>query len=319
MFCLRVPEKVYFKKGSMPIALDELGTVMNKKKALIITDSFLYKNGYIKAVEKKLNEMGIQHTVFFDIPSEPTLDAIKQGVREIKLFEPDVIIAFGGGSVIDSGKLMRLLYENPERDIFDFSARFFDEQVQKLKTYFVAVPTTSGTGSEVTAFAVVSDDSGKKHKIADYRLLPDMAIVDADNMMNQPKELTGKVGMTALAHAVLAYSSERAAEYTDGLALNAIKDIFEYLPSAYGNGANDPTAREKLAAASTMAGIAYGNVSYIDADEKNITDVIKADKNGFERYCECAKFIGVGGKDSEEVFAGFIAKIEELERKCGIK
>lgn len=328
MLWFRAPEKIYFKKGSMPVALDELGTVLNKKKAFIITDSFLYRNGNIKPVEEKLDASNIQHITFFN--ARPTLSSVKEGANQIRLFGPDVIIAIGGGSVIDAAKAIWVLYEHPEADFADLANRFSDirkreEQFPKMgeKAYFAAIPTSSGTGSEVTPYTVVTDEDEQiKYTIADYELLPDMAVVDADYSMNQPKELTGETGIIALAHAVLAYASQQATEYTDGFALNAAKDIFEYLPSAYENGADDPTAREKMANASTMAGIAFANTVYEEVNALDIVNLIKAnaesDEKALERYVECAEFIGITGSDKTDTFNQFISAVEKLQNQCGI-
>ena len=360
MLWFRTPQKVYFKKGCMPLALDELG-MMGKKKAFIVTDSFLYKNGYVKPIESKLDELGIQHTCFYDVQPDPTLASAKEGAAAMKLFEPDVIIALGGGSAMDAGKIMWVLYEHPETDFMDMAMRFMDIRKRicpfpKMgeKAYFVAVPTSSGTGSEVTPFAVITDETTHiKYPLADYELLPNMAIVDADNMMNQPKGLTSASGIDALTHALEAYASIMATEYTDGLALQAMKSIFAYLPSAYENGANDPIAREKMATASTMAGMAFANaflgvchsmahklgayhhIAHGVANALLITYVMRynADpvppKMGtfsqypyphtLERYCECARFLGFVGKDDNETFEIFLQKIEELKERCGIK
>ena len=267
MLWFRAPEKVYFKKGCMPVALDELGTVMGKKKCFIVTDSFLYKNGYVKPIEEKLDQMGIQHTCFYEVAPDPNLSSATAGAKAMTAFEPDCIIALGGGSAMDAGKIMWVMYEHPEVDFLDMAMRFMDIRKRVYtfpkmgeKAYFVAIPTSSGTGSEVTPFAVITDDrTGTKYPLADYELLPKMAIIDADNMMTQPKGLTSASGVDALTHALEAYASIMATDYTDGLALKAMKSIFEYLPSAYENGANDPIAREKMADASCMAGMAFAN------------------------------------------------------------
>ncbi len=361
MLWFRAPQKVYFKKGCMPVALEEMGAVMNKKKAFIVTDSFLYKNGYVKPIEEKLDSMGIQHTCFYDVQPDPTLASAKEGAAAMRLFEPDVIIALGGGSAMDAGKIMWVLYEHPEADFMDMAMRFMDIRKRVYtfprmgeKAYFVAIPTSSGTGSEVTPFAVITDEQTHiKYPLADYELLPNMAIIDADNMMNQPKGLTSASGIDALTHALEAYASIMATEYTDGLALQAMKLIFEYLPSAYQNGAADPVAREKMATASTMAGMAFANaflgvchsmahklgafhhIPHGVANALLITDVMRfnADpvppKMGtfsqyqyphtLERYCECARFCGICGKDDQETLELFIAKIEELKEIIGIK
>ena len=267
MLWFRAPEKVYFKKGCLPVALDELGTVMGKKKAFIVTDQFLYKNGYTKCVTDKLDSLGIMHTTFYNVAPDPTLACAKEGTAAMRLFEPDVIIAIGGGSAMDAAKIMWVMYEHPEADFLDMAMRFMDIRKRiytfpKMgeKAYFVAISTSSGTGSEVTPFAVITDETtGQKYPLADYELLPKMAIIDADMHMNQPKGLTAATGIDALTHALEAYASIMATEYTDGLALQAMKNIFEYLPAAYELGAHDAVAREKMATASTMAGMAFAN------------------------------------------------------------
>ena len=361
MLWFRAPEKVYFKKGCLPVALSELKDVMGKKKAFIVTDTFLYKNGYLKPIQDKLDEMGIQYTCFYDVKPDPTLASAKEGAAAMKLFEPDVIIAVGGGSAMDAAKIMWVLYEHPEADFFDMAMRFMDIRKRiytfpKMgeKAYFVAVPTSSGTGSEVTPFAVITDEeSGQKYPLADYELLPKMAIIDADMMMNQPKGLTSASGIDALTHALEAYASIMATEYTDGLALKAMKNIFEYLPAAYEKGAEDPIAREKMANASTMAGMAFANaflgvchsmahklgafhhLPHGIANALLITDVMRfnaaeapakmgtfsqyAYPHTLARYVECANFLGIQGKNDNEKFENFIAAIEELKVKVGIK
>ena len=361
MLWFRAPEKVYFKKGCLPVALSELKDVMGKKKAFIVTDTFLYKNGYLKPIQDKLDEMGIQYTCFYDVKPDPTLASAKEGAAAMRLFEPDVIIAVGGGSAMDAAKIMWVLYEHPEADFFDMAMRFMDIRKRVYtfpkmgeKAYFVAVPTSSGTGSEVTPFAVITDEeSGQKYPLADYELLPNMAIVDADLMMNQPKGLTSASGIDALTHALEAYASILATEYTDGLALKAMKNIFEYLPAAYEKGAEDPIAREKMANASTMAGMAFANaflgichsmahklgafhhLPHGVANALLITEVMRfnsveaptkmgtfsqyAYPHTLERYVECANFLGIQGKNDNEKFENLIAAIEELKVKVGIK
>ena len=361
MLWFRAPQKVYFKKGCMPVALDELGTVMGKKKAFIVTDQFLYKNGYAKGIEEKLDEMGIQHQCFFDVAPDPTLECALEGVKQIRAFEPDTIIALGGGSAMDAGKIMWVLYEHPEADFFDMAMRFMDIRKRVYtfpkmgeKATFVAIPTSSGTGSEVTPFAVITDEkTGIKYPLADYELLPNMAIIDADNMMNQPKGLTSASGIDALTHALEAYASIMATDYTDGLALKAMKSIFNFLPRAYENGANDPEAREKMADASTLAGMAFANaflgvchsmahklgayhhLPHGVANALLITLVMKFNacpvptKMGtfsqykyphtLERYAECGRFCGFTGNSDEEVFENFLKGIDELKAKVGIK
>ena len=361
MLWFRAPEKVYFKKGCLPVALDELGTVMGKKKAFIVTDQFLYKNGYTKCVTDKLDSLGIMHTTFYNVAPDPTLACAKEGTAAMRLFEPDVIIAIGGGSAMDAAKIMWVMYEHPEADFLDMAMRFMDIRKRiytfpKMgeKAYFVAISTSSGTGSEVTPFAVITDETtGQKYPLADYELLPKMAIIDADMHMNQPKGLTAASGIDALTHALEAYASIMATEYTDGLALQAMKNIFEYLPAAYELGAHDAVAREKMATASTMAGMAFANaflgvchslahklgayhhLPHGIANALLITDVMRFNaaevptKMGtfsqyqyphtLERYCECAHSLGIVGKNDEDTLNKFIDAIEALKERVGIK
>ena len=361
MLWFRAPEKVYFKKGCLPTALLELKDEMNKKKVFIVTDSFLYKNGYTKVVTDQLDEMGIQHTTFYEVAPDPTLACAMEGVKAMRAFEPDTIIAIGGGSAMDAAKIMWVMYEHKEADFMDMAMRFMDirKRVYKFpkmgeKAYFIAVPTSSGTGSEVTPFAVITDEkTGVKYPLADYELLPKMAVIDVDMMMNQPKGLTSSSGIDALTHALEAYASIMATDYTDGLALKAMKNIFAYLPSAYENGANDPIAREKMADASTMAGMAFANaflgvchsmahklgafhhLPHGIANALLITDVMRFNavaaptKMGTfsqyqyphcqDRYVECANFLGIQGKNDDEKFENFITAIEKLKAEVGIK
>ncbi len=361
MLWFRAPQKVYLKKGCMPVALDELGKVMGKKRCFIVTDSFLYKNGYVKPIEDKLDEMGIQHTCFYEVAPDPNLSCAEAGAHAMRAFEPDCIIALGGGSAMDAGKIMWVMYEHPEVNFLDLAMRFMDIRKRVYtfpkmgeKAYFVAIPTSSGTGSEVTPFAVITDDrDGTKYPLADYELLPNMAIIDADNMMTQPKGLTSASGIDALTHALEAYASIMATDYTDGLALKAMKSIFEYLPSAYENGANDHTLSEKMADASCMAGMAFANaflgvchsmahklgayhhlphgvanalmISYVlrfNAEEVPVkmgTFSQYQYPHTLARYAECAHFCGVCGKDDKETLELFIKKIEDLKERVGIK
>ena len=361
MLWFRAPQKVYFKKGCMPVALDELGTVMGKKKCFIVTDTFLYKNGYVAPIEEKLDQLGIQHTCFYDVAPDPNLSSALKGAQAMRLFEPDCIIALGGGSAMDAGKIMWVMYEHPEVDFLDMAMRFMDIRKRVYtfpkmgeKAYFVAIPTSSGTGSEVTPFAVITDDrTGTKYPLADYELLPNMAIVDADNMMNQPRGLTSASGIDVLTHGLEAYASMMATDYTDGLALKSMKNVFEYLPRAYEYGAADPEARQKMADASCMAGMAFANaflgvchsmahklgayhhLPHGVANALMICHVLRYNaaevpaKMGtfpqydhphtLARYAECAHFCGVCGKDDEETLDLFIDKIEELKAKVGIK
>ena len=361
MLWFRAPQKVYFKKGCMPVALDELGTVMGKKKCFIVTDTFLYKNGYVAPIEEKLDQLGIQHTCFYDVAPDPNLSSALKGAQAMRLFEPDCIIALGGGSAMDAGKIMWVMYEHPEVDFLDMAMRFMDIRKRVYtfpkmgeKAYFVAIPTSSGTGSEVTPFAVITDDrTGTKYPLADYELLPNMAIVDADNMMNQPRGLTSASGVDVLTHGLEAYASMMATDYTDGLALKSMKNVFDYLPRAYEYGAADPEARQKMADASCMAGMAFANaflgvchsmahklgayhhLPHGVANALMICHVLRynaaevPEKMGtfpqydhphtLARYAECARFCGVCGKDDEETLDLFIDKIEELKAKVGIK
>ena len=361
MLWFRTPQKVYFKKGCLPVALDELKNVMNKKKAFIVTDQFLYQNNYTKCITDKLDEMGIKHATFFDVEPDPTLASAKEGAKAMTAFEPDCIIAVGGGSAMDAAKIMWVLYEHPEADFMDMAMRFIDIRKRiyafpKMgeKATFIAVPTSSGTGSEVTPFAVITDEkTGTKYPLADYELLPNIAIIDTDLMMNQPKGLTSASGIDAMTHALEAYASVMATEYTDGLALKALKNIFRYLPDAYENGANDPIAREKMANASTMAGMAFANaflgvchsmahklgafhhLPHGIANALLINEVMKFNiaaaprkmgtfsqyqyPQALERYVECANFIGVSGKNDMDTFNKFLDKIDELKENVGIK
>ena len=361
MLWFRAPEKVYLKKGCLPVALDELKTVMNKKRAFIVTDSFLYSNGYTKPITDKLDEMGIVHTCFFDVAPDPTLACAKAGAELMRAFKPDVIIALGGGSAMDAGKIMWVLYEHPEADFQDMAMRFCDIRKRVYtfpkmgeKAYFIAVPTSAGTGSEVTPFAVITDEqTGVKYPLADYALMPNMAIVDADFHMTAPKGLTAASGIDAVTHALEAYASMMATDYTDGLALKALKVIFEYLPRAYDNGQNDPIAREKMANAATMAGMAFANaflgvchsmahklgafhhLPHGVANALMIDEVIRFNaaevptKMGtfpqyghphtLARYAEVADYLGLGGGTDEEKLEKLIAAIDALKAQVGIK
>ncbi|MEE3449444.1 MAG: bifunctional acetaldehyde-CoA/alcohol dehydrogenase [Acutalibacteraceae bacterium] len=361
MLWFRAPQKVYFKRGCLPVALEELKSVMGKKKAFIVTDSFLYNNGYTKPITDKLDELGITHTTFFNVAPDPTLACAKEGAEQMKAFQPDTIIAIGGGSAMDAGKIMWVLYEHPEADFMDMAMRFIDIRKRiytfpKMgeKAYFIAVPTSAGTGSEVTPFAVITDEStGVKYPLADYELLPNMAIIDTDMHMTAPKGLTSASGIDAVTHALEAYASVMATEYTDGLALKALKMIFEYLPRAYDNGPNDPVAREKMANAATMAGMAFANaflgvchsmahklgafhhLPHGVANALLISEVMRFNaaevptKMGtfsqydhphtLARYAEVADYLKLGGNTDEEKLENLIAAVEELKDKIGIK
>lgn len=361
MLWFRTPEKIYMKRGCLPVALDELGTVMNKKRAFIVTDGFLYENGYTKSIIDKLDKMGIQHAVFFDVEPDPTLECAENGAKQMTSFRPDVIIAVGGGSAMDAAKIMWVLYEHPEADFMDMAMRFMDIRkrvytFQKMgeKAYFVAIPTSAGTGSEVTPFAVITDGkTGLKYPLADYALMPNMAIIDVDFHMTAPKSLTSASGIDAVTHAVEAYASMMATDFTDGLALRALKIIFEYMPQAYEDGENNPVAREKMANAATMAGMAFANaflgvchsmahklgsfhhLPHGIANALLIEDVIRFNASpvparmgtfsqyGYpytlERYAEIADTLGLGGNSDSEKLENLISAIRELRHKIGIK
>lgn len=361
MLWFRVPEKVYIKKGCLPVALDELKTVMGKRRAFLVTDSFLYKNGFAKPITDKLDEMGIAHACFFNVEPDPTLACAKEGAQQMRAFEPDVIIALGGGSAMDAAKIMWVMYEHPEADFMDMAMRFVDIRKRVYtfpkmgeKAYFVAIPTSAGTGSEVTPFAVITDEqSGVKYPLADYELMPNMAIVDADLHMSAPKGLTAASGIDAVTHDLEAYAAMLATDYTDGLALRSLKTIFEYLPRAYDNGQNDPEAREKMANAATMAGMAFANAflgvchslahklgafhhlphgvanalmieevirfNAVEAPPKMGTFSQYAYPHTLARYCEIADFLGLGGSTQEEKLENLIQAINDLKARVGIK
>ncbi len=361
MLWFRTPEKIYIKKGCLPVALEELGSVLGKKRVFVVTDSFLFKNGYAKPVTDQLDQMGITHTTFYNVEPDPTLRSAKEGAKLMASFEPDCIIALGGGSAMDAAKIMWVLYEHPEADFMDMAMRFMDIRKRVYpfpkmgeKAYFIAIPTTAGTGSEVTPFAVITDETtGVKYPLADYELMPDMAIVDADMMMNAPKGLTAASGIDAVTHALEAYASMLATDYTDALALKSLKILFEYLPRAYDQGANDPIAREKMANAATMAGMAFANaflgvchsmahklgafhhLPHGVANALMINHVIRFNatdtpvKMGtfsqydhphtLARYAEVAEYLGFKGKTEEEKLQNLIKGIEELKEKVGIK
>lgn len=361
MLWFRAPEKIYIKKGCLPVALDELKTVMGKKRAFIVTDTFLYENGYTKPITDKLEEMGIIHTTFFNVEPDPTLACAKEGAQQMRDFKPDTIIALGGGSAMDAAKIMWVLYEHPDADFMDMAMRFIDIRKRVYtfpkmgeKAYFVAIPTSAGTGSEVTPFAVITDEtSGVKYPLADYELMPNMAIIDTDFHMSAPKGLTAASGIDAVTHALEAYASMMATDYTDGLALKALKTIFTYLPCAYENGLTDVTAREKMANAATMAGMAFANaflgvchsmahklgafhhLPHGVANALMIEEVLRFNasqapvKMGtfsqydhphtLSRYAEVADYLGVKGNTDSEKLEGLIALINELKHKVGIK
>ena len=361
MLWFRAPEKVYIKRGCLPVALEELKHVMNKKKVFIVTDTFLYENGYTKVVTDKLDELGIEHTTFSNVAPDPSLGCAKEGAKLMSAFKPDCIIAIGGGSAMDAAKIMWVLYEHPEVDFLDMAMRFMDIRKRVYdfpkmgeKAYFICVPTSAGTGSEVTPFAVITDEATNiKYPLADYELLPKMAIVDANMMMNAPKGLTSASGIDALVHAIEAYVSMMHTEFTDGLALEAIKTIFEYLSRAYENGANDPEAREKMAHAATIAGMAFANaflgichsmghklgafhhlphgvtVSLVLNEVMRFNAEEVPTKMGtfpqydhpqtLRRYAQIAEALGINGKNDNEKLEKLLVMIDELKDKIGIK
>ncbi len=361
MLWFRAPEKIYIKKGCLPVALDELKTVRGAKRVFIVTDEFLYQNGYTKPITDKLDELGIPHASFFGVQPDPTLANAKAGAMQMSAFRPDTIIALGGGSAMDAAKIMWVLYEHPEVDFEDMAMRFIDIRKRVYtfpkmgeKAYFIAIPTSAGTGSEVTPFAVITDEkTGIKYPLADYELLPDMAIIDTDLHMSAPKGLTAASGIDAVTHALEAYASMLATDYTDGLALQALKTIFRYLPDAYENGQTDVVAREKMANAATMAGMAFANaflgvchsmahklgafhhLPHGVANALMIDEVIRFNaseaplKMGtfsqydhpktLARYGEIADYLGLGGADDVEKTENLIKAIDELKAKIGIK
>ena len=358
MLWFRAPEKVYFKKGCLPVALAEL---KNYKKAFIVTDSFLYNNGYTKPIEEQLDAMGIMHTTFYNVAPDPSLASAREGAAQMLAYKPDLILAIGGGSAMDAAKIMWVLYEHPEADFLDMAMRFVDirKRVYEFpkmgeKAYFVAIPTSAGTGSEVTPFAVITDEStGVKYPLADYELLPKMAIVDADMMMNAPKGLTAASGIDVVTHAVEAYAAMLATDYTDGLALRSLKLVFENLPACYDLGAKAPKARENMAHAACMAGMAFANaflgichsmahklgafhhLPHGVANALLINEVIRFNaaevpvKMGtfsqydhphtLARYAEIADYLKLGGNTDEEKLDNLCAAIDELKEKVGIK
>ena len=360
MLWFRVPEKVYIKQGCLPNALEELKYDLDKKRVFIVTDKFLFENGYTKVITDKLNELGIEHTIFSNVMSDPTLECGIEGTKAMQEFKPDCIIAIGGGSAMDAGKIMWVMYEHPELKFEEMAMRFMDirKRIYKFpkmgeKAYFVAVPTSAGTGSEVTPFTVITDEkTGVKYPLADYELMPKMAIVDSNMMMNSPKGLTAATGIDALTHCLEAIASMMATDYTDGLAKQSLKTIFEYLPRAYDNGANDPEAREKMANAATMAGMAFANaflgvchsmahklgayhhlahgianalmIDYVlrfnssEAPTKMGTFPQYDHPHTLRRYAEIAEYLELGGNNDEEI-ENLIKKIDELKEHIEIK
>ena len=359
MLWFRAPEKIYIKKGCLPVALKELGE-MGKKRAFVVTGPHLHKTGAAEPIFRKLEELGIEHTCFFDVPNDPTLACAREGAKRMVTFKPDVIIALGGGSPMDAAKIMWVLYEHPEVDFADMAMRFSDirKRIYKFpkmgeKAYFICIPTSAGTGSEATPFAVITDETtGIKYPLADYELMPNMAIVDVDYHMTAPKGLTASSGIDAVSHALEAIASVMATDYTDGLALQALKNLFTWLPKAYEDGSN-VQAREKVANAATMAGMAFANaflgvmhsmahklgafhhVAHGLANALMMDEVLRFNaaeaptKMGtfpqydhphtLERYAMVADALGCGGSTDNEKLEALIRKIDELKASIGIK
>ena len=360
MLWLRTPEKVYFKKGCMPVALRELKDVYGKKRAFIVTDKFLYESGFTKRIEASLDEMGIAHESFWSISPDPKLQDAEKGEELLRAFQPDTIIAIGGGSAMDAGKIMWSMYENPDEDFSDMSMDFMDIRKRVYtfpkmgkKAFFVAIPTSSGTGSEVTPFAIITDaETGIKWPITDYELMPNMAIVDTDNMMTQPKGLTAASGVDVLTHCLEAYVSMMASDFTDSFALRGMKLVFQYLPRAYDDG-SDVEARDHMANASCLGGLAFANaflgVNHSMAHKLSAFHHIphglanavilrrvmrynaaaRPTKMGtfpqydhpktLHRYAEAGRFCGATGKDDREVFENFLKMIGDLFDHVGVK
>ena len=361
MLWFRAPEKVYFKRGSLRLALEELGEKeYGKKRAFVVTDEYLYNSGMVKEVTKVLDAMNVTHMEFFDVTPDPTLACARAGAELMKKFKPDVIVALGGGSPMDAAKIMWVLYENPDADFDDMAMDFMDIRKRiytfpKMgkKAYFIAIPTSSGTGSEVTPFAIITDkETGIKWPLADYELMPNMAIVDTDNMMSAPKGLTCASGIDVMTHAIEAYVSVMASDFTDSLALKAIKLVFDYLPRAYRDG-NDVEARDHMANASCMAGMAFANaflginhslahklgafhhLPHGIANALVLTDVMRYNSaevptkmgtfpqyqypHTLARYAEIGRFVGLTGKDDQEVFEKLLDKLEQLKKDIEIK
>ncbi len=360
MLWFRAPEKVYIKQGCLPVALDELGSVLGKKRAFIVTDSFLFKNGYTKPITDKLEQLGIVHSTFFEVEPDPTLSSARKGAAAMTAFQPDVIIALGGGSAMDAGKIMWVLYEHPDADFADMAMRFSDIRKRiytfpKMgeKAYFIAVPTSAGTGSEVTPFAVITDDScGIKYPLADYELMPDMAIVDPDMMKTAPKGLTSASGIDVATHALEAYASMMATDYTDGLAIRSLKLVFENLPRTYQNGAEDIEAWGNMANAATMAGMAFANaflgvchsmahklgafhhIPHGVANALMLEQVLRFNSaevppkmgtfpqysypHTLARYAEVATALGMKGKTDQDKLEALIKALNDLKHTIGI-
>ena len=359
MLWFRVPEKTYFKYGCLPIALEELND-MGKKKVFIVTDKMLFQLGYTNKITEVLDRHGMQYKIFSDVEPDPTLRCAKAGAKEMLDFNPDVVLSLGGGSAMDAAKIMWVMYEHPEVEFEDLAMRFMDirKRVYKFptmgqKAMMVSVATSAGTGSEVTPFAVITDEeTGIKYPLADYELTPDMAIVDAELMMTSPKGLTACAGIDVLVHSIEAYVSIMASEYTNGLALEAIRLVFKYLPLAYNEGTTNIKAREKMAHASCIAGMAFSNAflginhslahklgafhhlphgmanslvlnevirfNACDAPTKQAAFAQYKYPNAACRYAKIADYLGLGGNTDAEKVELLIKAIEELQAKVNM-
>ena len=359
MLWFRMPEKVYFKYGSLGVALPELKE-MKKKKAFIVTDRVLAELGYVDKITKVLDENGIDFRVFSEVAPDPTLAIARKGAEAMRSYNPDVIIALGGGSPMDAAKIMWVLYEHPEANFHDLAMTFMDISKRiypfpKMgqKAMMVSIPTSAGTGSEVTPFAVITDEkTGVKYPLADFELMPNMAIVDAELMMNMPKGLTASSGIDALVHALEAYVSVMASEFTNGLALEAIRLVFKYLPQAYNEGTTNIKAREKMAHAATMAGMAFANaflgichsmahklgaehhIAHGVANGILIDHVIRFNAvdnprkqasfpqykypNAKWRYAKIAEYLNLGGKNDDEKVENLIKAIQNLKKQINL-
>ncbi len=361
MLWFKSPEKIYFKRGCLPEALNELKNVMGRKRAFIVTDNFLFKNGFTKPITDKLDEMGISYQSFSDVEPDPSLTSAKAGAALMREFEPDCIITIGGGSAMDAAKIMWVLYEHPEVDFYDMAMRFMDIRKRVYafphmgdKAYFVAIPTSAGTGSEVTPYAVISDEStGNKYPLADYELMPDMAIIDSNLMIEAPKGLIASSGLDAVTHNLESMVSTMSTEFTEGIAKQSIKELFTYLPRAYSNGMKDPDAMEKVGHAATMAGMAFANaflgvvhsmahklgayyhIQHGVANALLLEQVLRFNATDvptrmgtfpqykyphtLHKYAEIAEYLGLKGKDDKDSLENLIKAIRDLKAKVGIK
>ena len=360
MLWFRAPEKVYFKRGCLGLALKELKDEYARKRVFVVTDEYLYKSGIAKRITEELDKQGLAHTEYFEVTPDPTLACVRDGVKRMQAFAPDAVLAVGGGSPMDAAKVMWLLYEHPNAKFEDMALRFMDIRKRAYafpkmrgKSIFVAVPTTAGTGSEVTPFAVITDENtGHKYPLADYELMPTMAICDVELMLDIPPMLTACAGYDALSHAVEAVASVVASDYTNGLALEAISLLISYLPRAFERGRADLEAREKVANAATMAGMAFANAflgvchsmahklgarwhlphglanalllgevmkfNASPAPEKMGTFPQYAYPDCLTRYAKIARYIGCQGEDEEQLFHALLSRLEEIKKRLNL-